>query len=116
MRKPSKKPKQRKSDADGLMDIDDGQQYTPDDFEDLAKQMRELDIVCISCERGYDDTYFYKHVLESEEEALIRYDKEMKQYVKYKERELKKKQKHLDKVRKQAIKLGLIQEDENKGE
>ena len=110
MRKPSKKPQQIKSDADYLVDIDD-EQYTPDDFEDLAKQMRELDILMISFERGYEDTYVYKHVLESEEEALIRYNKEMKAYNKYKERELKKKQKHLDKVRKEAIKLGLIQED-----
>ncbi len=80
--------------------------------------MRELDILMISVDTGtgWEDTCVHTHALESEEEALIRYDKEMKQYAKYKERELKKKQKHLDKVRKQAIKLGLIQEDENKGE
>ena len=112
MKKPSKKPQQIKSDADYLIDVHGGQ-YTPDDFEDLAKEMRELDILMISVEAGWEHTYVYKHVLESEEEALIRYNKEMKQYNKYKERELKKKQKHLDRVRKQAIKLGLIEKDNN---
>jgi len=114
MKKPSKKPQEIKSDGEYLVDVHSGQ-YTPDDFENLAKEMRELDILVISFDTLWEHTYVYKHVLESEEEALIRYNKEMKEYNKYKERELKKKQKHIDKVRKQAIKLGLIEKD-NKDE
>ena len=108
MKKPSKKPQEIASEASSLIDTDSGE-YTPDDFENIAKEMRELDILKISFGGGWDDTNVYMHELESEEEALIRYNKEMKQYNKHKERELKKKQKHLDNVRKQAIKLGLIE-------
>ena len=85
-------------------------EYTANDLEAIAHEMRELDIEKIEFESDYDGTYLYQYTLESEEEALVRHSKELKKYTKFKERMKEKKQKHLEKVRKEAIRLRLIDE------
>lgn len=110
MKKPSKKPQLlKKYDDIGLINADDGV-YTANEIEEIAQQMRELGIDKVGFNSSYDDVTVYLYTLESEEEALIRYSKEIKKYDKFKEREKVKREKHLEKVRKQAIKLGLINE------
>ena len=110
MKKPSKKPQLlKKYDDIGLINADDGV-YTANEIEEIAQQMRELGIDKVGFISGYDYVTVYLYTLESEEEALIRYSKELKKYTKFKEREKIKREKHLEKVRKQAIKLGLINE------
>ena len=114
MKKPSKKPQLlKKYDDIDLINADDGV-YTANEIEEIAQQMRELGIDKVGFNSSYDDVTVYLYTLESEEEALIRYSKEIKTYDKFKkrltEREKIKREKHLEKVRKQAIKLGLINE------
>lgn len=113
MKKPSREPQMLvKHDNIDLINIDDGV-YTANEIEEVANQMREFGVDRIEFRSGYDSCSLYLHTLESEEEALIRYSKEIKKYNKFKEREKVKKEKHLEKVRKQAIKLGLIKESHN---
>ena len=110
MKKPSKKPQLlKKYDDIDLINADDGV-YTANEIEEIAQQMRELGIDKVGFISGSDYVTVYLYTLESEEEALIRYSKELKKYTKFKEREKIKREKHLEKVRKQAIKLGLINE------
>ncbi len=112
MKKPSKEPQMLKRlDTIGLINADDGI-YSANEIEEIAQQMRDLGIDRVEFRVDSDDYYsdIYLHTLESEEEALVRYSKEIKKYDKFKEREKVKKEKHLEKVRKQAIKLGLINE------
>ena len=108
MIKPSKERKLIKKGCN-LIDVVDAE-YTANDLEAIAHEMRELDIEKIEFESDYDGTYLYQYTLESEEEALVRHSKELKKYTKFKEREKIKKEKHLERVRKEAIRLRLIDE------
>ena len=84
MKKPSKKPQLlKKYDDIDLINADDGG-YTANEIEEIAQQMWELGIDKVGFISGYDYVTVYLYTLESEEEALIRYSKEIKTYDKFK--------------------------------
>lgn len=109
MKKPTKTP-QKIRESSTLMDIFTG--YSPEDLEEIASQMRDLNIESISIE---PDEYSYAEChetrLETEKEAEVRYHKELKKWEKWKENEEKKKVRRKEKLIKEAQKLGLKVEE-----
>ena len=109
MKKPSNKPQLLRRSSE-LMNID-GTSYTADELQDVVDQMRDLKVEKIEFLVVWDGNYCFDHYYEIEQEALVRFTKESKKYDTYLKRQEVKKEKHKQRVRKQAIKLGLIPEE-----
>ena len=89
----------------------DGISYTADELQDVVDQMRDLKVEKIEFLVVWDGNYCFDHYYEIEQEALVRFTKESKKYDTYLKRQEVKREKHKQRVRKQAIKLGLIPEE-----
>lgn len=108
MKKPSKKQQLIKEDSD-LLDL--GIEYSPEDFENIASQMKYYNIEGLEIIMTWDDVGVKQRRLETTEEAEVRYHKEIKKWEKWKTNEEKKKLNRKKKLIKEAEKLGLRVEE-----
>jgi len=85
--------------------------YSPEDFESLAEYMRSnnIDYIEIEADAGYNNVDFRAFEIreETDLEAEVRYNKELKEYEKYKVKQESEKRKRKEKLIKEAKKLGL---------
>ena len=116
MKKPSKKPKllRRESTLFHLYEVS----YTPDDLQVIADIMRDLGVEKIEITDFYGDQgdlRCFEHYYETYDEALARFAKESKTYDNLRKQEKIKidlqKERHKEKIKKEAIELGLIEEN-----
>lgn len=82
--------------------------YTPEDLRNIADSMEDMNIEFVRIEGGFQE--FVQGKKESDQEAEVRYKKEIKKWETWKKKEVERQEKQRQRLIKEAKKLGMTLE------